>query len=138
MTKYKYELVTDLTIIEIAKAMIDGEVFYSQLGENKYYWIGGEFRSENVRGSSDIMKNWLTYCFYRKVECDWTDNLDGTAENGVLCWVSNVYADLRNTMALIKDDGLYYIDMNGEEWTHTTPLTKEEIQAFLNNAPTQE
>lgn len=40
---YTYELVTDLSTNEIAKAMIDGEVFYSANGKFEYKWLGNRF-----------------------------------------------------------------------------------------------
>lgn len=41
--QYTYELVRNLTPNEIAKAMIDGEVFYSFNGKDKYHWENGMF-----------------------------------------------------------------------------------------------
>ena len=41
--QYTYELVTDLTTNEIAKAMIDGEVFYGENHKFEYKWLGNKF-----------------------------------------------------------------------------------------------
>lgn len=75
-TKFTYELVTDMDTNEIAKAMIDGEVFYSKDGVLGYKWNGESFcevddESENV----DIL---VTGDYYRRVETevDWLDCLD--------------------------------------------------------------
>lgn len=45
--QYTYELVTGLTTNEIAKAMIDGEVFYSIYGDYSYQWNGNLFVNNN-------------------------------------------------------------------------------------------
>lgn len=41
--QYTYELVTDLTTNELAKAMIDGEVFYGENRKFEYKWLGNKF-----------------------------------------------------------------------------------------------
>lgn len=62
--QYTYELVTDLSTNEIAKAMIDGEVFYSKCGKFEYTWNGNSFIDS--RGL-DVA---ITGEFYRKKEIE--------------------------------------------------------------------
>lgn len=67
-TKTTYELVTDLTLKEIAKAMIDGEVFYSYGGGVEYKF---EFRNSygyNFYSSYSENVCAVTGDYYRKVE----------------------------------------------------------------------
>lgn len=72
---------------------------------------------------------------------DWREQLDGTVENGVLCWVSNDYIDPSDaphlSMAVIIVDivtgGVSDTYMN--TWTHATPLTQSEIDKLKGNAP---
>lgn len=59
--KYAYELVEDMTLNEIAKAMIDGEVFYNYDGDSEYSWDGGKFISTY---NSDVL---ATGEYYRRV-----------------------------------------------------------------------
>ena len=64
---------------DIAKAMIDGEVFYSELGEHEYSWGGDGFidkQGDTVRVVGD---------YYRKqeVEVDWRDELESFVKRSV-------------------------------------------------------
>lgn len=61
---YTYELVTDLSTNELAKAMIDGEVFYSHNGKNKYLWDNGMFVDANGESISTMRK------LYRRKEIE--------------------------------------------------------------------
>lgn len=55
--KYEY---CDMTHNEIAIAMINGEVFFSQFGERYYYWNGEDFvNNEGCRIS-------VTGAFYKR------------------------------------------------------------------------
>lgn len=69
--QYTYELVTDLDTNGIAKAMIDGEVFYTRDGSNSFKWNGERFVTS---GDSRISVNGD---FYRKVEkeIDWREEV---------------------------------------------------------------
>ena len=62
--QYTYELVTDLTTNEIAKAMIDGEVFYSEHGKFEYKWDGNRFIEKEGTNIA------VTGNFYRRKEIE--------------------------------------------------------------------
>lgn len=68
--QYTYELVTDLSTNEIAKAMIDGEVFYSEHGKYFASWNNGTFKSGD---GSHVSTNGK---FYRRKEITWVDVLN--------------------------------------------------------------
>lgn len=96
-TAITYELVTDLTTNEIAKAMIDGEVFYDGDGHEIYKWSGYCFE-DNCGRAITIGGN-----FYRKVEkqINWreevaayvnskfTGNALGVSDNGKIITIKH-------------------------------------------------
>lgn len=59
---YRYEKVTD-SIEKIAKAMIDGEVFYSQGGSDRFYWRLNGFGKNNL-----ALTGLNGFDFYRRIE----------------------------------------------------------------------
>ena len=72
-----------MTNSEIAKAMIDGEVFFNEKGSVSYNWDGVSFRANR----DNAILNFNNYEFFRAVECPltkWDDaiehikNLKGT------------------------------------------------------------
>lgn len=101
--QYTYELVTDLDTNGIAKAMIDGEVFYGKDGCYIYKWNGDGF--VNNRGNHIL----LNYKFYRKVEkqidwrkevCNYVNSLPDThgtkltlVNNNVLKFKANILSE---------------------------------------------
>ena len=118
-TKVSYELVTDLTINEIAKAMIDGEVFYNQYGGVSYSWNDGRFES-HIGSAINIEGN-----FYRRIEkpVEWWEDLDSLKYplaiidiNGKITTVSRY--------EMVQWKGVY------KEWR---PATREEVQTLLDN-----
>lgn len=70
MKKYKYERAIDLSVDGIAKAMIDGEVFYNANGSSSYCWNGDCFSNSNGV-AFEVSK----VQFYRKVEVTQKDEL---------------------------------------------------------------
>ena len=138
-TKVTYELVTDLSSNEIAKAMIDGEVFYSESGNVTLGWDSGSFLTSNN----------VVFCvkgpFYRRVEkqVKWWDNLDGTVDNGVLCFVSDeyepnqedIYCDTTLIVDFKPDKSLPLREVGGSAWKYATPVSKDMLQKWLDNAP---
>jgi len=62
--QFAYELVTDLTTDEIAKAMIDGEVFYTRNGAHHYKWDGFEFVDEKDNHTRMVGE----YCRRKEIE----------------------------------------------------------------------
>jgi hypothetical protein len=70
-------------------------------------------------------------------EPKWYENIP---EDGVLCWVSDIKKDDKECIAAIchhnEKVNNPYIELGaGVGWKYATPLTKEEIQVFLNNVP---
>ena len=128
-TKVSYELVTDLTINEIAKAMIDGEVFYNYDGRYEYYWDGRIFTT-SIGGYLSI-----TGDIYRHIEtpCEWWEDLDSlkypiplkhTPSGSITSWDRDDIEDNLELDELPDDD---YFKIN---WR---PATREEVQQLLDN-----
>lgn len=70
----------------------------------------------------------------------WYEKLDGTVENGVLCWIKD-YSDKARCVDLVvkASDKTYEVvnsyDGSLAQWECATPMTRAEIQLFMNNAP---
>lgn len=130
MQEYKYELVTDLDSNGIAKAMIDGEVFYSENGDCEFSWNGKNF----VDGLGDYID--IDGSFYRRIKRNWYDKLDGTIENAVWCRVWDGHDEdkmVRPILTLNSDS--WFVDDYGTSWQNAEPLTKSELAPLLANAP---
>jgi hypothetical protein len=121
-TKVTYELVEDLSSNEIAKAMIDGEVFYDPKGTISFCWDGDTFRSNKSERIG------VYGCFYRRVETpiEWWEDLDS----------------LSFPIALFSKASDEIVSFNKEEFEHCRklheyyrPATKAELQVLLDNAP---
>lgn len=71
---------------------------------------------------------------------DWKEKLDGTIENGVLCWLSDSceqpsIADHCSVEIVVGfDDDRKRMDVDNC-WDYATPLTKAEIKKLMENAP---
>lgn len=71
----------------------------------------------------------------------WYEKLDGTVDNGVLCWTDSELDDV--TIITAYKPGDYYEfkaaynrgDDGLDGFDELTPLTREEIQKFMDNAP---
>lgn len=76
-------------------------------------------------------------------EPKWYENIP---EGGVLCWICNVEVDVfpRNNVEIIKkykqdtSDGFDFMSINCAYYKRATPLTKQEIQVFMDNVPEEE
>lgn len=128
-TKVTYELVTDLTNNEIAKAMIDGEVFYNQYGGVSYSWNDGRFES-HIGSAINIEGN-----FYRRIEkpVEWWEDLDSlkypiplkhTPSGSITSWDRD---DIEDNLELDEIPDNDYFKIN---WR---PATREEVQQLLDN-----
>ena len=131
-TKVNYELVTDLTINEIAKAMIDGEVFYNNCAS--YYWSGSRLEMEHEGETYDFIFH-LGIKFYRRIEtpCEWWEDLDSlkypiplkhTPSGSITSWDRD---DIEDNLELDEIPGDDYSKIN---WR---PATREEVQQLLDN-----
>lgn len=72
---------------------------------------------------------------------DWRDQLDGTVDNGVLCWVSDVSIErARESLCfhiiISPHDGRNgFVSHSFNSWDFAEPLTRAEIAKFMENAP---
>lgn len=108
------------TTQECWQALIDGEKLQYWSGETTCLVDG------KVIGGwcFDSPQDWSIY-----KAPEWYDNIP---EGGVLCrWGSDGPALI---MHGVDKDG-WFIDKNGETYSDATPLTKQEIQVLLDNAP---
>lgn len=126
--EYKYEKVEFDNYHEIV-SLYESDELYVDAG------FGALFKSIDL--DSALISKLRGINLYRKVKKHWTDKLDGTKENGVLCNCS--YGDdSKHTIELIVNifDGAFqFIDTYGAKWQYATPLTKTEIMALADNAP---
>lgn len=113
-----YELITDMTTNEIAKAMIDGEVFYNDDGRYEYYWDGRIFTT-SIGGYLSI-----TGDIYRHIEkpVEWWEDLDSLKFPIALVGI--------HSNDIVVANKLYDPELIAK--THR-PATKEEVQQLLNN-----
>ena len=65
-------------------------------------------------------------------ELKWYESIP---DGGVLCWVEGM-KKTKYLVNIVKYDGdKTVIDMSGNYWPNGKPLTKQEIQAFMDNTP---
>ena len=66
-------------------------------------------------------------------EPKWYENIP---DGGVLCWCKDGESD-KESIGQINEKGKAngYYTASYKHWIYATPLTKQEIQAYLNNAP---
>lgn len=85
-----------------------------------------------------LAKNWpMRGLFTDAPKPKWYEKLDGTVDNGVLCWCHDygeklIFIDLICTFK----EGVY--KSSREEccgWLEAAPLTRTEIQRFMDNSP---
>ena len=122
--QFKTEYVkVDMPSAEIAKAMIDGEIFYNKDGKRSYSWDGVRFVN-HMRNTIEIVG-----AFYRKVETEiqWYENIT----KPVPCWVSDTDPNAKKIVFLVKeriaDSDLPFTANTGSSWKYATPLTAEDI-----------
>ena len=122
--QFKTEYVkADMSSAEIAKAMIDGEIFYSANGKYSYSWNGIRFVNHLGTDIGIVGK------FWRKVETEiqWYENIT----KPVPCWVSDKDPSAKKLAFLIKehiaDSDLPFAATTGSIWKYATPLTAEDI-----------
>ncbi len=108
--KIKTEYVkVDMTNSEIAKAMIDGEAFYSDDGDYKLAWSGSNFFFKSIESSTlYLMNDFGERNFYRKTEVQTTKWDD----------VNDYVRNISNSNYAIKEDDDIIVDarMTKEQW----------------------
>jgi hypothetical protein len=121
---------------EIYAALLAGETLISEFGEMKMKLVGGKLKCINKKlcdnQTFQAPENWH---IYKKPE--WYENIP---EGGVLCKVWD-YAESVYAYEVIKEyrrsesDYFHYFKGENANWKNAQPLTKQEIQVFLNNVP---
>ena len=122
--QFKTEYVkVDMPSAEIAKAMIDGEIFYNKDGKRSYSWDGVRFVN-HMRNTIEIVG-----AFYRKVETEiqWYENIT----KPVPCWVSDCGPHSKTRLKLvckhIAHDKHPFSTVERTSWKYATPLTPEDL-----------
>lgn len=91
-------------------------------GVTKVHQKDGTFR--RVSYSFDSPKTW-------KKVTNWYDKLDGTEKNARLCWVDSSHNESKTVRLILKFVKGYYINDGGSGYKYATPLTNDEIKAFM-------
>ena len=116
---------------ELARRLMDGEVFYTPSGARVHY---DEVEKEPFRvGRVPMVDSWRGYDrLLVEEEIFWQEDIP---EQGVLCWVWDNGGKEGATISKITsyetgwgEDYPYKDHENG--WQHARPLTNEEIEAF--------
>lgn len=111
---------------EAAQRLIDGEVFYSSLLNQRIYFDDSNrnpfrYADERMKDCWDEFSEW-------KVEVNWHDDIG----DGVLCWVWD-RGDKRIALVVKMNscDGFKFMTANGSWWLNAKPLTKEEALKYI-------
>lgn len=130
---------------ELAQRLLDGEVFYLGNGCTRLYFDETDGNSPfrivqvdctKVRYASQAMEpRWIDYHSLQiKKEVKWYDKLDGTAQNGVYCFVWDdgyEFNPLKPEIELIvayhaEESGFY--GASGIFWQNAKPMTAEDLK----------
>jgi len=121
---------------EIYEALLAGETLIGLLSGARYKLADDNLvcisdgRKERSSDNSFVAKE--NYEIYTKPE--WFENIP---DGGVLCWVKNNqqcgYRSLPEIIDMCSDG--CYRSVSGQYWNYSAPLTKQEIQVFMDNAP---
>ena len=64
----------------------------------------------------------------------WYENIP---DGGVLCWADEIH-DMPATIVRFSDADKMFVSGWGARYSRSTPLTKQEIQKFMDNAPSED
>lgn len=121
MTKYE-----PITFTKLSDA-----IAYLEDGGNLYQLYAGHAYSIDVRMLAS--GSWAsTMLVTEKKASPWHEKLDGTIENGVLCR-SDITGVVFLCVKFYADN--FYDDQDNRMGIYITPLTRTEIQKFMDNAP---
>lgn len=119
---------------EIYEALLAGETL---ILDNLYKVIlkDGELYNpdafEVINYQFDRPKDWSIY-----KEPKWYENIP---DGGVLCWTGDCGEIVKDIPSLITNhNGEKFVSVMDCLWGKAIPLTKQEIQVYLNNAPEEE
>lgn len=139
--RHKYEKVEG-KLWEVLKQFEEGAEFYQYNPDiNEVKPMFSRIESINI-----LMANLIDLGVYRKVEPPWYESIP---KGGVFCWVSEIQkepdyngfvngdSDAAIVNRYVSTDVFPYevIDIDGCYWKYATPLTRAEIQVFMDNAP---
>lgn len=129
---FRYEVVKFEFAWEAVKAFEDGEELYRDHDADGDFVINkGPYK--RIFDVSEAAHHWQI--LFHKVELKWYDNIP---VGGVLCYVCDAGETEQSIRLVVKysDENSYpFEDDRTDLWQHATPLTKSEIEVFLNNAP---
>lgn len=118
---------------ECFKALLAGETLIHKESGGRVYFVTGQLNRSDFNFSY-----YQDYEIYK--EPKWYDNIP---DKGTLCWISSKVADVFPSMAVglvvkHEPDSNYAAKFelkSGARCYSARPLTKQEIQAFMDNAP---
>lgn len=119
---------------EIYEVLLAGETLID--GSNNLAKLNGVGELVNrinrtIPGDFLFPSQWQIY-----KEPKWYENIP---DSGVLCWVKDdegkVFNKYPETVINYCDDSTHFFETPDESWMYAKPLTKQEIQVFLSNAP---
>ena len=115
---------------EIYEALLAGEKldngdFWCYLNENG---ILVDDEASPIHMPFDVPHEWQIY-----KEPKWYENIP---DGGVLCWCKDGESD-KEVTDIVTEQGSAngYFTPNLKHWIYATPLTLQEIQVFMDNAP---
>jgi hypothetical protein len=99
------------------------------------YWYGcnGYTKIEKITSLAAALTSKNAF-IKTEVSAPWTDSLNGTIKNCVLCWVDNYGYDEKNIVELIayfnSEYAAPYHSIRGSSWQRAKPLTQDELKQF--------
>lgn len=134
----KYKPANLQSVKEFIQRMLDGEVFYGECNENKYYFTGGRF----CKVDSDGQERQFVPANIGGREPLLTEGTptiqDAIAEKPRLCWVwGNEKANLKNSLTIIDKYNAHvphpFISLEDGGYKHAELATLEEIKQYLGD-----
>ncbi|AUR89176.1 hypothetical protein NVP1121O_148 [Vibrio phage 1.121.O._10N.286.46.C4] len=138
----------ELTLQDFAEEILNKgiEVTYKRTSKN-IFELKEEFESGSLYTIEPLTRNWVKITdvvtlgkyymaekVYIKKDFDWTDNLDGTVENGVWCWVWDSDVNIATHLVLSfnpEDKNFPYVSENFD-WKYAKPMSKAAKEEYLN------
>ena len=116
---------------EIYEALLAGETLIDESNNSARLNGLGELINRINRNAPDnflFPNQWQIY-----KEKKWYENIP---DGGVLCWCKDGESD-KEVTDIVTEQGSAngYFTPNLKHWIYATPLTLQEIQAFMDNAP---
>jgi len=115
---------------EIYEALLAGETLIN-VKFNKVKMIDSFIYNERNEGINPNFINPNVWQIYKEPE--WHENIP---DGGVLCWCKDLESE-KEVIDQIRSEGANngYYSSSYKHWCYAKPLTKREIQTFVDNAP---